>query len=207
MAESTIDLAKLFQTVTKALSEKKEELNEADSYNKNHGDNMVQIFDTISKAVGSKKKSDAGKAFAYASKALKKTQTSGSAQVYAEGLSRAADTFKSKQVTQENALDLIQSLLGGGAAPAAGGDLLGSLLGGLGGEQSSTKAADDGLDMGDLISAGMAFMQSQQQGGSPVESIIQAVISAGALGGSSHRAKSGELVGNVLMQVLGSLGG
>lgn len=206
MPESTIDLAKLFQTVTKAMSENKESLNEADSYNQNHGDNMVQIFDTISKAVGKKKKSDAGTAFDYASKALKKTQSSGSAKVYAEGLSRAAETFKSKQVTQENALDLIQSLLGGGAGQASGGDLLGSLLGGLGAGEPSPQTSDDGLDMGDLISAGKAFMQSQQQGGSAFESIIQAVISGGELGGSTHRAKSGELVGNTLMKVLGALG-
>ena len=99
MAKSDIDLAKLFKAVTEALSKDQSSLNEADSYNSNHGDNMVEIFNTITKAVGKKKKSDAGTAFAYASQALKKKHTSGSSQVYADGLSRAAEAFKSKQVT------------------------------------------------------------------------------------------------------------
>ncbi len=207
MAKSDIDLSKLFKSVTKALSENQSSLNEADSYNSNHGDNMVDIFNTITKAVGKKKKSDAGTAFAYASQALKKKHTSGSSQVYADGLSRAAEAFKSKQVTQENAFELIQSLLGGGAAPAqSGGDILGTLLSGLAGEQQAAQASGEGLDLGDLISTGMAFLQAQQGGEGAIESLIQAVISGGALGGSSHRAKSGQLIGNTLMKVLGALG-
>jgi hypothetical protein len=42
-----IDLATIFQTVTARLSEKKDTLNEADTYNHDHGDHMVQIFDLI----------------------------------------------------------------------------------------------------------------------------------------------------------------
>jgi hypothetical protein len=153
--------------------------------------------------VSQKKSSDAGSALAYASKMLEKSQSSGSAAAYAEGLNRAAKTFKSKQVTPENAFGLVQSLLGGQSSSPAGGDVLGSLLSGLGGGQQ----ADEGLDMGDLLSAGMAFLQAQQQGGGTIESLIQAVISSGALGGSAHRAQSGQLVGSTLMKVVGALTG
>jgi hypothetical protein len=212
MPQSPVDLAKLFKAVTEALTENQGSLNDADSYNSNHGDNMVDIFKTITKAVGKKNESDAGSALAHASQILKKELTSGSSKAYAEGLGQAAKAFKSKRVTQENALEFIQTLLGGGAAPpvdssALGGDLLGNLLGGLAGGQQEGQAANEGLDLEELISAGMAFLQEQQQGGTAIESLIQAVVAAGELGSSPHRSKSGQLVGNTLMQVLGALRG
>jgi hypothetical protein len=206
MASTDIDLVKLFQTVTKALSEHQQSLNDADAYNSNHGDNMVSIFDTITKAVSKKKKADAGEAFSYASQMVKEKHTSGSSQAYAQALSQAAETFKSKQVTQENAFALIQTLLGGGAPSAAGqsGDILGTLLSGLAGGQQA--ASDEGLDAGDLLSAGMAFLQARQEGDSAAEALIQAVVSGGALGSSAHRSTSGQLIGNTLMKLLGGLG-
>ncbi|HEY69415.1 MAG TPA: hypothetical protein G4O08_02400 [Anaerolineae bacterium] len=205
MTESPLDLAKLFSAVTDALSEKQDLLNEEDHYNNNHGDNMVSIFDTITKAVSKKKRADAGEAFSYASRMVKEKHTSGSSQAYAQALAQAADTFKSKQVTPENAFGLIQTLLGGGA-PAAdtGGDILGSLLSGLAGGQQT--GSDGALDAGDLLSAGMAFLQARQEGDSAAEAIIQAVVSGGALGSSSHRSTSGQLIGNTLMKLLGGLG-
>ncbi len=202
MTESPLDLTKLFSAVTDALSENQDLLNKEDSYNNNHGDNMVSIFDTITKAVTKKKKADAGEAFSYASQMVKEKHTSGSSQAYAQALAQAAETFKSKQVTPENAFALIQALLGGGASAAdSGGDILGSLLSGLGGGQQT--ASDKGLDAGDLLSAGMAFLQARQEGGSGVEGLIQAIVSGGALGSSSHRSTSGQLIGNTLMKLLG----
>ncbi|MGD8812868.1 MAG: hypothetical protein PVI78_00170 [Anaerolineales bacterium] len=205
MNQSEIDLTKLFESVTEVLSKSKDSLNEADGFNSNHGDNMVEIFKTITKAVG-KKKSDAGEAFAYASDLLKKEHSSGSAAVYAEGLSQAAGAFKSKQVTQENVFTLIQALLGGGASAttAPSGDLLGSLLSGLAGAQQAN--LDEGLDLGDLLSAGMAFLQARQEGDTTAETLIQAIVSGGALGSSTHRSTSGQLVGNTLMELLAGLG-
>jgi hypothetical protein len=210
MAESPLDLAKLFSAVTDALSENQDSLNEADSYNSNHGDNMVEIFKTITKAVDKKKKADAGEAFAYASELLKKEQSSGSAATYAEGLRHAAKTFKSKNVTPENAFELIRSLLGGrsistlDASELDAGDL-GSILQKVQGAQQVAEAS--GLDLEELLSMGMAFAQAQQQGGSAIEALIKAIVSGGVLGGSQHRSKSGMLVGNTLMKILGSLTG
>ena len=45
-----IDLSQIFSAVTGALQDNKASLNKADSYNQNHGDNMVQIFELITKA-------------------------------------------------------------------------------------------------------------------------------------------------------------
>jgi hypothetical protein len=209
MANSGLDLATIFQAVTEKLGESKQALNEADSYNHNHGDNMVGIFRTITEAVGKKKGANAGQALAYASRMLKKQQKSGSAQVYAQGLKQAAKRFKSKQLTKENALDLVQALLGGGAraprrAAPKSGDALASILGSLTGSQSGE---DSGLDMGDLLSAGMALLQAKQTSGGAADSLIEQLVSGGKLGSSSHRSTSGKLVGSTLMKVLGALAG
>jgi hypothetical protein len=210
MTQSPLDLSKLFEAVTETLSENQSSLNEADNYNSNHGDNMVEIFKTITKAVGVKEKSDAGEALAYASKVLTKEQSSGSAAAYAEGLRQAAEAFKSKQVTQGNAFEFIRTLLGGGEVSVfdpseVGDDLLGNIMQNLGGVQDQAQAA--GLDLEDLLSVAMAFFQAQQGGDSAIESLIEAVVSGGGLGKSQHRSKSGKLVGSTLMKILGALGG
>ena len=44
---SGLDLGKMFSAVTEQLSQNKEDLNKADDYNHNHGDNMVEIFTLI----------------------------------------------------------------------------------------------------------------------------------------------------------------
>jgi hypothetical protein len=206
-----IDLAKLFGAVTNNLGNQREALNQADTYNNDHGDHMVEIFEVVTQAVKEKKNADPADQLAYASELLRRKQ-SGSAQVYANGFAQAAQQFQGQPVTTANAGMLIQSLLGGGQAPAApsqqagaGGDLLGSLLGGLTGQPSQGQGADNGLDIGDLLNAGMAFMNAKQQGNSTAEAAINALMSAGPLGQSSHRQESGAMVANTIMQVLGSM--
>jgi hypothetical protein len=202
------DLAGLFQTVTENLVGKKDLLNEADTYNANHGDNMVEIFEVITQAMKEKRDSDPADQLAYASQLLRGKQ-SGSAQVYARGLAQASEQFQGKSITPDNAMRLIQSLLGGGEAPASqassapSGDLLSSLLGGLTGGGGTS---GEGLDAGDLLSAGMAFMQSQQAGEGMLESIVDALVSSSQMGQSSHRSQSGSIVANTLLQMLGSMG-
>lgn len=234
-----VDLAKLFGAVAKSLAENQDSLNAADTYNKDHGDNMVGIFQTISKIVKSKSGLDQASQLASASKEIRK-QSSGSAQLYADGLQRASQEFKGKTITPENAMALIQALMGGsqtagvGQQPAssggdmlgsllgslgggdasggtqskseAGGDLLGSLLGSLGGGQvGGTQGSQDGLDAGDLLNAGMAFMNAKQKGSSNAEALIGAILSASPMGQSSHRSQSGSIVAGTIAQVLGSL--
>lgn len=113
--------------------------------------------------------------------------------------------------------DLLGSLLGGltgggqpqqqQAAQPAGGDLLGSLLGGLAGNGNTQTNANNGLDMGDLLNAGMAFMQAKQSGGSNAGALLQAVLAGSGMGNSNHRAQSTQLVTNSFLQALGAITG
>ena len=198
-----LDLGKLFQSVTGTLSQNRESLNEADTENHDHGDNMVETFEVITQAMKAKKNADPADQLAYAAEILRQRK-SGSAQVYSQGLEEASREFQGQQVTSGNAMQLIQALLGGGQAAQqpSGGDMLGNVLGSLlgGGAQQTRQQANDGLDIGDLINAGMAFMNTKSKGGSNLEAIVNAVVSSSAMGG--YRQQSGNLVATALMQAV-----
>jgi hypothetical protein len=234
MTQSSVDLAGLFGSVTQALAQNQQTLNQADQYNSNHGDNMVRTFETITGALQQKKGSSASTALAYAAKQLSKNTASGSGKLYAQNLDQAAAKFKGKPVDQRGALDLLQTLIGaqgaqGGqaAAPQGGsGDLLGALLGGMGGGQTQAPAqggmedllgalmgggqtqapaqggGQSGLDLGDLLNAAMAFMQAKQSGGNTMTALVQAFMAASGMGRSAERQQSTQIVVNSFLQAL-----
>ena len=268
MSQSGSQLSSIFQQVAQTLVENQQALNQADEVNKDHGDNMVQTFQTIAHSLQEKQGSPDSTALAFAAKQLSNSTTSASGQLYAKSLSQAATQFKGKQFDSQTAMQLLQTLIGGGQAPqtsaqpaggdvlssllgslagggeqpqqtqqtqqSAGGDLLGALLGGLagnepapqqqqqtqptgggdllgsllggltGGNQSSS--ANNGMDMGDLLNAGMAFMQAKQSGGSNLDAIMQAFMAASGMGGSAHRTQSTQLVVSSFLKALGAAG-
>ena len=198
------DLAGIFNVAAKALAANKSSLNQADAENQNHGDNMVQAFNMISQAMASQRGAPPSRQLQHASEYLAQNATSGSGQVYAQGLAQAAQQFQGQSaVTPDNAMQLIQSLLGGGqqSAPRGGADMLGSLLGGQQGQQSG------GVDLGALLSAGMTFMSAKQQGQDNVQAALSALMSAGPLAQKPHRQQSGQLVGNALLQAIAGMAG
>jgi hypothetical protein len=223
-----MNLSSLFNVAAQALTANQASLNEADTENQNHGDNMVQVFNMISQAVASQQGASPSQQLSNASQYLAQHGTSGSAQVYSQGLAQAAQQFQGQSaVTPDNAMTLVQSLLGGGqVAPSQGADLLGSLLGGGGQSQSSTQAGDllgsllggqsapqggdqqdsgSGIDLGDIVNAGMSFMNAKQQGQDNLQAALTTLISAGPMAQKPHRQQSGQVVANALLQVIGSM--
>ena len=192
---SNVDLVKLFSTVASTLVENQTSLNKADEYNQDHGDHMVDIFQMITGAVKEAPKDNLSSGLATASKMLTE-KPSGSADMYAKGLAQAADYFQDQDLDASQLLPLLQTMLGGGEASVSkgAGGLLDSLVGSLGGE--------DGLDLGDTLSAGAAFMQSKEEGDSNLEAAVDAVISSSKMGETPHRAQSSKLVADVLLQTL-----
>lgn len=192
-----LDLLSLFGAVTNALEENKTELNKADSYNGDHGDNMVNIFNMVTGAVAKNKESDVSTQLAAASKLLGGLQ-SGSAKEYAKGFATAANEFQGGELTSDSVLPLLQSLFGGGAAPEADSSLQGMLSGFLGG--------DDGkIDAGDLLSAGMSFLSAKNKGKNTQEALIEALIAKSPFGQSPHRTQSSSIVASTIFDLLGSL--
>lgn len=116
--QSPINLVNLFQTITGTLSKNKKELNDADTDNHDHGDNMVDTFEAITQAMKEKQGADPADQLAYASEMLRQRK-SGSAQLYSKGLFQASQDFKGQQITPNNAMGFVQTLMGGGQAVQA----------------------------------------------------------------------------------------
>ncbi len=261
MSQNRVDLVSIFQSINQTLAQNQPALNQADEYNHDHGTNMVQTFQTITNSLQQKQGKSDSSALSYAAKNLSKNSTSSSGQLYAQGLTQAATQFKGKSVDSKGALDLLQTLIGGGqtsqqapqsangnilgallgqmtgggqsqpseasgssgdilesllgqitggeqskptATPQSGGDELSTLLGGISGSQPASSGSGGGLNLGDLVNAGMSFMQAQQLGGSTAQALMQAFMSASGMGDSTHRTQSTSLVVNSFLQALAS---
>jgi hypothetical protein len=211
MAAQQVNLAKVFSTVVTALASNRDTLNQADTYNHDHGDNMVEVFDVVAQAMKARKGASPADQLAYASELLRQKE-SGSAKYYAGGLTQAAQQFTGKRVTRNNAMELIQTVLSGGMptsapapAPAGQADMLGSLLSRLTGTGQTGASAQSGLDVGDLLNAGLSYMNAKQRGEADTTALMGALMSATSDGNTPYRAQSGAVVANALMQAVGAL--
>jgi hypothetical protein len=209
VAAKQVDLAKVFGSVASTLATNRQALNSADTINHDHGDNMVEVFEVVAQAMKAKKGASSADQLAYAAELLRQKQ-SGSAKYYAGGLTQAAQMYQGKKITSTNAMDLIQTLLGGGVqgsaqTPASQPDLLSTLLGGLGGTGQATPSGQSGLDIGSLLNAGMSYMGAKQRGETDASALMGALTTATSGGNTPYRAQSGALVANALMQALGTL--
>ena len=203
-AASGTDLSALFNVAARTLAANRTNLNQADIENQNHGDNMVQAFKMISKAMASQRGAAPADQLQYASEYLSQNANSGSAHVYAQGLAQAAQQFQGQQaITPDNAMLLLQSLLGGGqsqTSPQGRADPLGSLLGG-----QQVPQQTQGIDLAALVSAGLTFMSAKKQGQDNVQAALTALMSAGPMAQRPHREQSGQLVGNALLQAIAGM--
>lgn len=218
-----VNLAKVFQNVAGVMAQNETALNEADTLNHDHGTNMAQTFRTIAGAVQERKTSSASAQLEHASAAVRSSSKSGSAQLYADGLHEAATRFKGRQVTEQNAMELVQTLMGldspaaQAAAPAdasraGGADMLGSLLGGLmgGGAPAQQQQQPAGGDMlgsllGGLMGGGAPAQQQQQPaGGDMLGSLLGGLMGGGAPAQQQQQPAVG---GDMLGSLLGALSG
>lgn len=199
------DLSELFNVAAKTLAANRTTLNQADAENQNHGDNMVQAFKMIAQAMAKQRGAAPSDQLTYASEYLAQHANSGSAHVYSQGLAQAAQRYQGQQsITPDNALLLIQSLLGGGQQPASQGsaDLLGTLLGGQSPQQAGQS---QGIDLAALLSAGLTFMSAKKQGQDNVQAALTALMSSGPMAQRPHREQSGQLVANALLQAIAGM--
>ena len=127
-----LNLSTVFGEITKVLATNRQQLDDADEYNHNHGSNMVHTFNLIQQAVASKETEPASEQLAFASKILADQSTGSTAQIYAEGLAKASQEFVGKDFNASTAGTLINSMMGmGGGTERGAGDFLSTLLGSL----------------------------------------------------------------------------
>jgi hypothetical protein len=222
--QAQIDLLSLFKQVSKSVKQNKDTLNQADSYNHDHGDNMVEIFDVITQAMKAKKNAEPADQLEYAAQILRKKSTSGSGKIYADNLQNAAKQVLGKEINVGTILTILQALMGASKKSGKSGsdDLLGSLLGGLMGGKTSGSSSDDllgsllgqlvgsssgsnqGIDLSDLLGAGMDVLSKSQQGKSGLDALTGALLSGSQMAESDYRQQSGEIVTKALLKALGS---
>lgn len=201
-----MDLSAIFKSVSAQLTEQQATLNEADDFNHDHGDHMVQIFNLVQNAVSKKSDQPISEQLAFASQVVEKEAESGSAKVYAQGLSAAAKNFTNTDLHPDNLGMLVKSLLNvkDEQPPEKKTDnILGSLLSGLTGNQD-TSEDEQKLGVDELLRAGLAFYQSKQEGGSITDALIGALMAASPLGATKHRAMSGSMIASTIMDFANS---
>jgi hypothetical protein len=201
MAKSGIDLTQVFGAVAATMVQNQAQLNQADSIQHNHGDDMVEIFKLITQAMGEKKSASPSDQLARAS-SLVGARASGTARHYAAGLAQAAQQVKGKTLTQDMVMTLLQTLVGGGrsmpAAASGGGDLMSALMGGLSG------GTDGQVDGGDLLQAGLTFLSSSQ-GQQVLTNLMGSMTADEGKPAKDYRAQSGALVTQAVLQMLGGM--
>jgi hypothetical protein len=212
MATNQVNLYQLFQAVNEALQQNQTQLNNADTYNHDHGDNMVDVFNTITSAMLENKNALPAQQLSSAATQLS-TKQNGSAQYYEKSLNQAATELGgAKSVTADNASTLLQTLLGGGQANTQAGsaatDMLGSLLTrltGAGGVPSTTGTGQSTIDWATLANAGMEYMKSKQEGKDTLTSLMDALMAEESTTNAPYRKDSGTIVANTLLKALGAM--
>ncbi len=212
MAGEQIDLFSLFRQATKSVKQNQTSLNQADTLNHDHGDNIVEIFDVITQAMKEKKTAEPADQLEYAAQLLRRKTSSGSTTVYANGLEQAAKQVLGKDLNVGTIMAIIQALMGSTQLPgqqsgqASGSDMLGSLvgqlLGGAGKTDASSSGTGQGLDLTDLLGAGMDYMAAKQSGKSDIEALTGALMSGSTMAQTPYRGQSGEVVTSALLKAL-----
>ena len=85
------------------------------------------------------------------------------------------------------------------------GSLVGQLLGGTGNTGASSGGTGQGLDLTDLLGAGMNYMVAKQNGKSDVEALTGALMSGSTMAQAPYRGQSGEVVTSALLSALTSM--
>ena len=223
MTNGQIDLLQLFQAAADALQQNQTALNQADTYNHDHGTNMVNTFNTIVQALQQKQDAKPAAQLKYVSQQLEKKTTSGSGKMYAQGFSQAARNIKGSGITLDTILPLLLMILGGGKSGTTGSstDIIGSILGSLlGGQGTTSSQASQGTDLGGLLGSllggqSTASKRSQDSGlGGLLGSILggQNTTTQPSRGGmlgrqtGSSSSSSGDLLGTLIGGIVGNSG-
>jgi len=112
-AQVVPNLLQLFNAALSNVAAQKQEINGLDGYNGNHGDNMVQNLQLVTKALKRRPNAPPAEALKSASKVLKSRGLGGTSQYYSQGLEQAAEKLSGHtQLQQDDVMTLVQTMLG-----------------------------------------------------------------------------------------------
>jgi hypothetical protein len=188
-----------------------QQLNQLDTANSAHGDNMVENMRIVTEALQAKQSQPPSEALRYASQMLQAQGQGTSTQQYAQGLSQAADKFQGQsQMNPSDITHLVTSILGS-VQPRAGPQQAGAPANAMEhmmGLANQQQRGSSGGMMDAVLPAGMAFLQAKMSGADTATAASHAVMRAltsGAVNplqaGNAHWASAG-LVAQSLLQAL-----
>ena len=158
MNQPQLDLSELFGAALQSVMAHRQEINDLDGYNGNHGDNMVENMRMVVEALQEKGSQPPAEALGYASQKLQTNGRGGTSQYYAQGLGQAADQMQGRPALEENdVVSIVQSILG--AIPSQGAQ-----------QQPQPQPQPGGGLLEQIL--GMAGAQQPQAGGSVLEQIL-----------------------------------
>jgi hypothetical protein len=213
--EQEVNLGSLFGQAYKAVASHREEINALDGYNGNHGDNMVENLNLITRALQEKKSLPPADALRHASQRLQSDGRGGTSQYYAQGLSQAAAQLQGRSSLEKGDVpSLVQTLMS--AIPAEGhpqqaqaGDNVLDVLGLLGAQQAQPQQQEGGLDIGDVLGllGGQQVQPQQQQqekDGVDAGDVLQALLPVGMafLQAKQSGADTKDALGQAIMGAL-----
>jgi len=220
MDVAPVNLPDLFANVASVLEVQRETLNQADTFNHNHGEHMVEIFQAAAQAAAEMKDAPIADAMQHAAGLLRQRSENGSAQVYARGLGLLAVQLRQRELTLDDLLLTVRDYLHESKEPEEettkrSADVVKALLTALADwsqvetdlGQGAAAQPGGGLDMGYLFGVGMAYLQAKQKGGSRLEVLSETVCSASPLGKVPHRHLSGVIAIQALVEAMGRQSG
>lgn len=215
------NIANVFEAVRQVVRENQAYFNAVDEMNHNHGDHLLEIFDLAVQTLHDLPPGDLAGSMMAAGIAIQKLEENESAQVYSDGLIAFAQKLQHYEVEQAELIQFVrektgeerlevrkedaQSVSEFSVQDNRSGQILKALVAGL----SSWKQLDSGqdssrknLDLGALFELGIIYMQARQRGGSNIEVLADAAVSASPLNQSAHRKISGKIAIQALLKAL-----
>lgn len=214
-------IAHVFEAVRQVVHENQIYFNEVDVVNHNHGDHLLEIFDQVVQTLHDLPPGDLAGSMMAAGLAIKKLEGNESARIYADGLIAFAQKLQQYGIEQAELIQFVREKTGVGrfgegkeevqavdeiaVQDNRSGQVLKALVDGL----STWKQLDSGqsakgknLDMGALFELGIIYLQARQRGGSHIEVLSDAAVSASPLSQSKHRTISGKFAIQALLKAL-----
>jgi hypothetical protein len=220
MSESAVDLSSLFSAALKAMKTNRQQINQLDGYNGNHGDNMTENMRIITEALQAKRSQPPSEALEYARQMLATQGKGGTSKYYAQGLSEAAGQFQGRsQLNADDIIPLLTSILG--AVPSGSGDpqqpdtettALQQIMSLTNQPQAQARSSGnapniEGL-LNTLLPAGTAFLQAKASGAdnaSAAQNAMMRALTAGTVNplqvGKPRSAAAG-LVAQTILKAL-----
>jgi len=192
MSQPTFDVSDLFGAALQAVTAHRQQINDLDGYNGNHGDNMVENVRMIVDALKERSAQTPSEALGYAGERLRSEGRGGTSQYYAKGLSEAAEQLQGRPGLEPgDVMSVVQSILGAIPSqghpqqPQAGGSVLEQVLGMVGGQPGQAEPQRQAQLGGSVLEQIMGLAGGQppqaepQDSGLDVDDVLSALLPAG----------------------------